>query len=375
MCIRDSSRTVNLNGLNNTGSDDQALSLSGNTLTLEDGGTVNLAPYLDNSDEQQITVFDLNTTTNILTLTLENGGSETVDLTPYLNGDADWFEVGGTQADDITDNIFTVGNVGINVNNPEHALHVDAGDPSSGGPWAVIEGGGNVRDNVALQLYDEGNAASSHNILEYAHRVGTDAVTSSQIKSKYEGTASSNGADLILETASDNQGTLNTNQLVLKNDGNVGIGTDTPDAKLDVEGGQVRFSDYGDNDNFTDTPGANYLLGVDSNGDVVQSNTARSARIFYPPAIVLDVSTITSGESIDLWQEYQNRFGAPLLSSPSSAGSIPTYGRGELEYYVTDLDNSVFDNLSLDDNGVLTYDVVSVPPGNCTYINVVFVVK
>ena len=106
-----------------------------------------------------------------------------------------------------------------------------------------------------------------------------------------------------------------------------------------------------------------------------RSNTARSARIFYPPAIVIDVSSITTGESIDLWQEYQNRFGAPLLSSPSSAGSIPTYARGELEYYVTDLDNTVFSNLSLDDNGVLTYDVVSVPPGNCTFINVVFVVK
>ena len=71
---------VDLSALDNAGSDDQALSLSGNTLTLEDGGTVNLTPYLDNTDDQQITDFDLNATTNILTLTLENGGSETVCL-------------------------------------------------------------------------------------------------------------------------------------------------------------------------------------------------------------------------------------------------------------------------------------------------------
>jgi hypothetical protein len=356
---------------------EQDLTLSGNILSLtNDPTTVDLAPYLDNTDDQTIDLFNINSA-DILSLSLESDGqaAQTVDLSPYRDGDVDWFEVGATQADDISDNIFTVGNVGINENNPQYALHVDGGDPSTGGPWAVIEGGSNIRDNIALRLYDEGNAANSHNILEFAHRVGSDANTSSHIKSKSEGTASARGADLILETASDDQGTLNTDQLVLNNDGNVGIGTGTPDARLDVEGGQVRFSDYGDNDTYTDTPGANYLLGVDANGDVVQSNTARSARIFYPPAIVIDVSTISTGESIDLWQEYQNRFGSPLLSSPSAAGAIPTYSREELEYYITDLDNAVFDNLSLDDNGVLTYDVVSVPPGNCTFINVVFVVK
>ncbi|MCO5726087.1 hypothetical protein NG653_14625, partial [Robiginitalea sp. 2V75] len=51
--------------------DDQGLSLSGNTLTLEDGGSVDLTPYLDNTDDQQITDFSL--TGNTLTLTLENG--------------------------------------------------------------------------------------------------------------------------------------------------------------------------------------------------------------------------------------------------------------------------------------------------------------
>ncbi|MBO0592131.1 hypothetical protein I2486_12025, partial [Cellulophaga sp. E16_2] len=60
--------------------DDQALSLAtGNILTLEDGGTVNLTPFLDNTDDQEITAFSLDNTSNVLTLTLEDGGTETVD--------------------------------------------------------------------------------------------------------------------------------------------------------------------------------------------------------------------------------------------------------------------------------------------------------
>ena len=51
------SANVDLSSL--VGTDDQALSLSGNTLTLEDGGTVDLTPYLDNTDDQQITDFSL----------------------------------------------------------------------------------------------------------------------------------------------------------------------------------------------------------------------------------------------------------------------------------------------------------------------------
>ena len=79
--------TVNLAALANTGTDDQRLTLAGNILTLEDGGTVNLSPYLDNTDNQQITAFSLNGTTNILTLTLQNGGTQNVDLSGLVGTD------------------------------------------------------------------------------------------------------------------------------------------------------------------------------------------------------------------------------------------------------------------------------------------------
>ena len=78
--------TVDLSALSATGTDDQALSLAGNILTLEDGGTVDLSPYLDNTDDQTITAFSLDAS-NILTLTLENGNTQTVDLSGLLGTD------------------------------------------------------------------------------------------------------------------------------------------------------------------------------------------------------------------------------------------------------------------------------------------------
>ncbi|MEW2921612.1 hypothetical protein AB1A65_09100, partial [Muricauda sp. ANG21] len=72
------------------GTDDQALSLAaGNILTLEDGGTVDLTPYLDNTDDQAITAFSLDNATNVLTLTLEDGGTQTVDLSALDNSGSD----------------------------------------------------------------------------------------------------------------------------------------------------------------------------------------------------------------------------------------------------------------------------------------------
>jgi len=66
------------------GTDDQALTLeTGNILTLEDGGTVDLTPFLDNTDDQAISA-SLDNTTKILTISLEDGGTQTVDFTTVL---------------------------------------------------------------------------------------------------------------------------------------------------------------------------------------------------------------------------------------------------------------------------------------------------
>jgi hypothetical protein len=82
---------VDLSSLAGTGTDDQNLSLNTTTniLTLEDGGTVDLTPFLDNTDDQTITTFSLDDATNVLTLTLEDGGTQTVDLSGLNNAGTD----------------------------------------------------------------------------------------------------------------------------------------------------------------------------------------------------------------------------------------------------------------------------------------------
>ena len=55
--------------------------------------------------------------------------------------------------------------------------------------------------------------------------------------------------------------------------------------------------------------------------------------------------------------------------------AIQTYTSGELYYYVTLFDTSVFANVSIDENGAMTYDIIGAPADFNSLINVVFVVK
>ena len=98
-------------------------------------------------------------------------------------------------------------------------------------------------------------------------------------------------------------------------------------------------------------------------------------KFFYMPSISIDVSTPLIGGSKNLFFEYQLQFQNPMASNPGSAGSIPFFANpNELDYYITFYDNTVLDNVSITNNGLLLYDVVN-PANECSFINVVFVVK
>ncbi|WP_165395299.1 hypothetical protein, partial [Flagellimonas allohymeniacidonis] len=103
--------------------------------------------------------------------------------------------------------------------------------------------------------------------------------------------------------------------------------------------------------------------------------TAKAGRIFYPPSIAIDASTLVNNVTIDLYQEYIDQFGGPAARSTSAPALIPTYGRTELYYYVTLVDTSVINIDSIDDNGQMQYDIVGTPADYNSLINVVFVVK
>ncbi len=117
----DTGITVDLSGLNNSGSDSQNLTLVGNTLGIDNGNSVNLAGFLDNTDEQQLSINPAGTRISLtdggfvdlppgtvdtdeqqLTLagnilTLEDGGAP-ISLLPYLdNTDEQQLSIAGNR--------------------------------------------------------------------------------------------------------------------------------------------------------------------------------------------------------------------------------------------------------------------------------------
>lgn len=100
-------------------------------------------------------------------------------------------------------------------------------------------------------------------------------------------------------------------------------------------------------------------------------------KFFYMPSVVFDTTTITTGQTKDLYTLYKNQFSniPANARSTSAPASIPFFPSAtDLYYYVTGYDTTVFKINSISSTGVLNYDVLS----NATpaaFINIVFVVK
>jgi len=100
---------------------------------------------------------------------------------------------------------------------------------------------------------------------------------------------------------------------------------------------------------------------------------------FYMPSIPFDVSAEGTGFTKDLYQECKNQLNSSSAPVISSAGA-PTRvlatmpAKTDLYYYVTDYDPAVFENISIDANGLMTYDVIG-QATDATLINIVFVEK
>ncbi|MEK6524098.1 hypothetical protein [Myroides odoratimimus] len=146
--------------------------------------------------------------------------------------------------------------------------------------------------------------------------------------------------------------------------------------------------------------GKNQVLVTDSSGVPTWKNQNKVApQFFYMPAVIFDTKSKGTGLERDLYQEYVNQFtggkagegnanypiahGAGGYTMPYTGGivgstdapaDIAVFDRGELHYYVTYYDTKVFDNLKIDKDGKLTYNII----GNATpasYMNIVFVIK
>ncbi|WP_041632601.1 hypothetical protein [Maribacter sp. HTCC2170] len=388
--------SVDLSGYVST--DDQALSLAGNTLTLEDGGTVDLSGYLDDTDTDDQTLSLAGNTLSIAdgnsvdlsgyvstddqalslagnTLTLEDGG--TVDLSGYLDD---------TDTDDQT--LSLAGNT-LSIadgNSVDLSGYVSTDDQalSLAGNTLTLEDGGTV------------------DLSGYLDDTDTDDQTLS-LAGNTLSIADGNSVDLSGYVSTDDQAlSLAGNTLTLEDGGTVDLsGYVSTDDQIANE---VNITDAGGNFTATEVEGALAELAagstddqtasevnsdtpvdVDGDGtteatveDVIQDIApivSKAARIFYPPSIAVDASTIVNNITIDLYQEYIDQFGTPTMASSGAPAAVPTYTKTELYYYVTFADPAVLNIDSIDADGVMQYDVVGTPPDYNSLINVVFVVK
>jgi len=115
------------------------------------------------------------------------------------------------------------------------------------------------------------------------------------------------------------------------------------------------------------------IVTTDTNGVLKVVNSALP-KVFYMPSITLDVSTLATGKTVDLYAAYLSQFGSPKVGSQGAPSSIPTYTKDQLYYYVTYFDPNVFSVTSVDANGLMTYNVIGSATSS-SYMNIVFVVK
>ena len=110
---------------------------------------------------------------------------------------------------------------------------------------------------------------------------------------------------------------------------------------------------------------------------------------FYMPSVSFNTSVTGNDITKNLYDLYLRQFTGQVdgKGSAGSAGSgslvrsagapvqIPHIPAAtDLYYYITDYDTSVFDNITITDEGVMEYDVISAAT-DCSYINIVFVLK
>ncbi|WP_257957567.1 hypothetical protein, partial [Parapedobacter tibetensis] len=115
--------------------------------------------------------------------------------------------------------------------------------------------------------------------------------------------------------------------------------------------------------------------------DMPVSVDAAMPKFFYMPAIIIPTAAdqVPSGETfgtIDLYAKYQDQFGSPMVTNTNTTTNLPVLPANELDYYITWYDDTVFTNVQVDDNGVLTYSVsptADVLVGS--FMNIVFAVK
>ena len=339
---------------------------------------------LTSSDDQQLTGFTFNDATNTLTLTLENGGSVNVDLSSL--------------SDSLTDTNTTITSFGIDGTNTNLVI-TDSDTNTYAVSLADIAALIDTDNQTLSEVLSEGNSAGTSitNVTDPTN--AQDAATKNYVDTQITANAA-DGSETIVNGGTDisvsGSGTSGdpyvVNSTFTEVDGSV---TNEINTRFEVSGANLEIEDSNGTlqvalaDINIDQTASDVDLdtSVDSDGDGSSETTvegaiqamspivSKAARIFYPPSIAVDASTNGVGLTLNLYDQYVAQFGTPAVASLGAPAAIPTYGATDLYYYVTYADPAVFDNMSIDASGELTYDIIGQPSDYNALINVVFVVK
>ncbi len=115
------------------------------------------------------------------------------------------------------------------------------------------------------------------------------------------------------------------------------------------------------------------VIVASTNGVLKAVNTVLP-KVFYMPSITIDVSTLGTGRTIDLYSQYLSQYSTPKVASSGAPAAIPSYTKDQLYYYVTYFDPAVFNVTAISVDGVMTYNVIG-SATSASYMNIVFVVK
>lgn len=163
--------------------------------------------------------------------------------------------------------------------------------------------------------------------------------------------------------------------------GATGIGIETPEEMLHVAEGNIRVDKINTNTGVV----TDKIVVADASG-VLKTVNATMPKFFYMPSVIMPTAedqvpgmagaTYNAGTfTVDLYTNYTNQFSTPLVSSETNA-SIPTLPASELNYHIVWYDNTVFENVTINANGILTYTIANdadITIGS--FMNIVFVIK
>lgn len=129
-----------------------------------------------------------------------------------------------------------------------------------------------------------------------------------------------------------------------------------------------------------------HLLAV-GNDNVVKALKAAMPKFFYMPSIVMPTAEdqFVTGDgftefngvfTVNLYDRYTTQFRNPSVKNPNITTTLPVLPATELDYYITWYDNTVFENVSVTDTGILTYTISATADITMgTFMNIVFAVK